>query len=298
MFGQADLVVIEDKNENNLIISKNKDMNIVTVDDLKQGKYSIRVGQTKMISIIILTFNQLEDTKRCYESLLKNPPEDYEVIFVDNGSKDGTAEYLKKVKAGNGRLKLIFNEINLGFSKANNQAMKIADGEYVLLLNNDVVLTEGWIQRLVACAESDAEIGVAGPCTNNAVGQQVVGTGTKLDEQEIQRFAAVQLISNAGCWIDVHRIIGFCMLIKREVIAKIGMLDERFGPGGFEDYDFCLRVMQAGYKIMIASDVFVYHIGGKGYTKNNLDYNKLRAQNVQIFIDKWCKKALEIMETF
>jgi GT2 family glycosyltransferase len=114
--------------------------------------------------------------------------------------------------------------------------------------------------------------------------------------EDIKRFAWMQLLKNAGFWFDTHRIIGFCMLVKREVIDAIGVLDERFGPGGYEDYDYCLRVKQAGYKIMVASDVFIYHIGGQGYKKNNLDYDVLRSQNIQIFIDKWCKKALEILE--
>jgi GT2 family glycosyltransferase len=104
-------------------------------------------------------------------------------------------------------------------------------------------------------------------------------------------------MKNAGKWIEIHRIIGFCMLIKKKVIDQVGMFDERFGPGGYEDYDLCLRVKQAGYKIIIAHDVFVYHFGGKGYSDNNLDYEKLRENNLSIFIDKWCEKVLKIMDT-
>ncbi len=215
---------------------------------------------------------------------------------MDNGSTDDTREYLEKLRETRKHVRTIFNSTNLGFSKANNQGISVAEGEYILLLNNDVVLTEGWLERLKACAESGPAVGVVGPCTNHAVGEQVLDIELKLDLEDINRFACMQLLKNAGYWFDTHRIIGFCMLIKREVIDSIGTLDERFGPGGYEDYDFCLRVKQAGYKIMVASDVFVYHIGGQGYKKNNLNYDVLRAQNIQIFIDKWCKKALEVLE--
>jgi GT2 family glycosyltransferase len=245
----------------------------------------------------MLTYNQIEDTRNCVESLIKNTMPDYELVFVDNGSTDETRQYLEQLKSSRKNIKLIFNDSNLGFAKANNQGMRIAEGDYILLLNNDVILTEGWLERLICCAENDPAVGVVGPCTNKAVGQQVVALNVEYEPRDIARAASLQLMKNAGNWSEVHRIIGFCMLIKRAVIEKAGMLDERFGPGGFEDYDFCLRVNQAGFKIMIANDVFIYHMGGRGYSGNNLDYDKLRQKNVQIFINKWCRKALEVLET-
>lgn len=250
-----------------------------------------------LVSIIMLTFNQRDLTRQCIESLERYTPLPHELIIVDNGSTDGTCDYLNALAAEKKHVRVIFNDHNAGFSKANNQGAKYATGEYVLLLNNDVILTEGWLERLIACAESDATIGVVGPVTNKAVGQQVVQIVLPVENDPIQKFACMQLMKAAGNWFETHRIIGFCMLIKKAVVERTGLLDERFGPGGFEDYDFCLRVKQAGYRIMIAEDVFIYHIGGLGYTQNNLDYDKLRAQNVQIFIDKWCRRALEILET-
>lgn len=250
-----------------------------------------------LVSIIMLTFNQRDLTRQCIESLQHYTPLPHELIIVDNGSIDGTRDYLNDLAAGTKNVRVVFNDYNAGFAKANNQGAKYATGEYILLLNNDVILTEGWLERLIACAESDTAIGVVGPVTNKAVGQQVISVTLPVENAEIQKFACMQLMKATGNWFETHRIIGFCMLIKKEVVERTGLLDERFGPGGFEDYDFCLRVKQAGYRIMIAEDVFIYHIGGLGYTQNNLDYDKLRTQNVQIFIDKWCRRALEILET-
>ena len=86
------------------------------------------------------------------------------------------------------------------------------------------------------------------------------------------------------------------MLIKREVLFRVGVLDEMFGPGGYEDYDYCMRVKQEGYNIVIAMDTFIFHIGGKGYSSNNLDYTQLRSKNIELLIDKWNKNILEAME--
>ncbi|MBN1824239.1 MAG: glycosyltransferase family 2 protein [Endomicrobiales bacterium] len=294
---QCDLVVVKDTGEKDLLNGVGKSVKIRTVKEVREGDFSREKSRNKTISIVMLTYNQYQDTKNCVESLDKYTKGiEYELIFVDNGSNDGTKEYLKKLEDSGRDVKAILNESNLGFSKGNNQGMRVAKGDYVLLLNNDVLLTGNWLERMIACAESDPKIGVVGPITNHAVGQQVVEYYAGEGDAELQKYAVLHLMKNAGYWHETHRIIGFCMLLKREVIDKVGLLDERFGPGGYEDYDYCLRIKQSGFRIMIARDVFVYHIGGQGYQKNNLDYDKLRQKNIGILIDKWCKRSLEIME--
>jgi GT2 family glycosyltransferase len=296
IYRQADLIIASSENDRNLLKTALNSQPVIDLSELKNTGIPDLPKNRKRVSIIVLTFNQYKLTKQFIESLKKHTPEEYELIFVDNGSKDKTKEYLDEFRANNTNVKLIFNNSNLGFAKANNQGIRVATGEYVILLNNDVILTDNWLERMIACAQSSPQIGVVGPSTNNATGQQVINYKIGLNESEIQKFAYLHAMKEAGNWFEVHRVIGFCMLIKKEVIDKIGMLDERFGPGGFEDYDFCLRVKQAGYKIMVASDIYIYHIGGKGYSDNNLDYDKLRQKNVSIFIEKWVKKTLENME--
>jgi GT2 family glycosyltransferase len=247
----------------------------------------------------MLTYNQLDDTKLCVESLFKHTADvNYELIFVDNGStKDDTIAYLDNLKKEHKNIKTIYNKENLGFACANNQGIELAEGDYVLLLNNDVILTDGWLSRMINIAESDSKIGVVAPCTNHASGRQVVTfAGTEEDDEGIQKFAKETLLKKAGNWISVSRIIGFCMLIKREVLFKVGVLDEMFGPGGYEDYDYCMRVKHENYDIVIALDTFIFHIGGKGYSSNNMDYMNLRSKNIELLIDKWTRNMLEIME--
>ena len=128
-----------------------------------------------MVSIIILTHNQLEYTRLCIESIYKYTTESYQLILVDNGSTDGTVEYLKSVVSHKSSIdshKLICNQKNLGFARGCNQGIEEASGSYILLLNNDVVVTDGWLKRMLQCAESDSKIGIVGPMTNFISGPQ------------------------------------------------------------------------------------------------------------------------------
>lgn len=293
---QADLVIVEDGAERDLLGAYIPVERIRTAAELCPADIPRVRRDGKTTSIIILSFNQLAETRQCVESLRRHTQARYELIFVDNGSLDGSREYLEQLKVEDPSITVICNDTNRGFAAANNQGIACATGDYVLLLNNDVILTEGWLERMITCLESDPQIGVVGPCTNRAVGKQVIATACAAADEDIQKFACLQTLANAGAWFETHRIIGFCFLMKRKVIDTVGVLDERFGPGGYEDYDYCLRIRQAGYKIMVASDIFIYHIGGHGYAKNKLDYDKLRAQNIEIFIDKWSRKAIEILD--
>jgi GT2 family glycosyltransferase len=295
----ADLVVLPSDECKTILSKKISEKNIKTYDDILKNNIEFSQKNKYLVSIVMLTYNQLEDTKICVESLIKHTKDiDYELIFVDNGStKDDTRTYLEELKEEHSNIKTIFNDENLGFACANNQGIELSEGEYVLLLNNDVILTDGWLSRMINIAESDDRIGVVAPCTNHASGRQVIKFGgTEEDDEEIQNFAKNILLKNAGKWISVNRVIGFCMLIKRDVLFKVGVLDEMFGPGGYEDYDYCMRVKYEGYDIVIALDTFIFHIGGKGYSSNDMDYTSLRAKNIELLIDKWTKNILEIME--
>lgn len=293
----SDLVVLSSEQDKELL--SNKVNYVKTYDEILKEDFKFKQEKKYLVSIVMLTYNQLEDTKTCVESLFKHTVDvNYELIFVDNGStKDDTKSYLEALKKEHKNIKTIYNEENLGFACANNQGIEISEGEYVLLLNNDVILTDGWLSRMINVAESDDRIGIVAPCTNHASGRQVVTfKGTEENDEEIQDFAKSTLLKNAGNWISVSRVIGFCMLIKRDVIFKVGVLDEMFGPGGYEDYDYCMRVKQANYDIVIALGTFIFHIGGKGYSSNDMNYINLRSKNIELLIEKWTRNILEIME--
>jgi len=234
-------------------------------------------------SIVILTYNQLEYTKQCIDSIRKYTQHGtYEIIIVDNHSTDGTVEWLMQQKD----IKVIFNDINLGFPKGCNQGIEIASGDYVLLLNNDVIVTENWLNNLLTALESDHSIGAVGPITNSAAYYTAVPTSyTYLDE--MHQFARMNNISDSEKWEERLKLIGYCMLIKRQVIQEIGLLDEQFTPGNYEDDDYSVRLRESGYKLLLCHDTFIHHYGSVSWKEDTTGYSELLSENELKFKNKW-----------
>lgn len=234
-------------------------------------------------SIIILTFNQLEYTKKCIESIRKYTTEhQYEIIIVDNHSTDGTIEWLQSQK----KIKVIYNEENLGFPKGCNQGITVAQGDNILLLNNDTIVTSGWLRNLIICLYSDERIGAVGPVTNNCSYYQAIHLNFK-NEQEMHRVSKIYNQSNAELWEERLKLVGYCFLVKRTVIDKVGMLDERFSPGNYEDDDLSFRIVLAGFKLMLCKDTFIFHFGSVSFKSNQTSYNALLKVNRKKFKEKW-----------
>ncbi len=148
----------------------------------------------------------------------------------------GPSEYL----AGFPGVRLIANDTNRGFPAAANQGIAAATGDQILLLNNDVVLTTGWFGRLLRALHSDPAIGLVGPCSNCVSGPQQVETRYE-GLADLDGFAWDWGKQHDGLRVEVSRLVGFCLLIRREVVDAIGLLDEQFGVGCYDDDDYCLR---------------------------------------------------------
>lgn len=231
----------------------------------------------KKCDIIIPVWNNLELTKNCMESLLKDNSGDYEVILIDNGSDEPTKKYLECLSQNNPNVKVIRNDVNLGFVKATNMGLKISTAPYVCLLNNDTIATSGWLDRLIDLAQSNEAFGLINP----------VGKGHIEHKMLPEEYGRLIFKNNKGKFIEVTAV-GFCLLIKREVLEKIGFLDESFGIGGFDDFDYSRRAYRAGYKSVIALDSYVYHAVSSSFKlldKREENFNK----NEKIFFDKWEK---------
>jgi FkbM family methyltransferase len=240
-----------------------------------------------LTSIIILTYNQLVFTRRCLDSIRRYTDEPYELIVVDNASTDGTVDYLGSLPG----VQLIRNAENRGFPAAANQGIQVATGRQVLLLNNDTVVTTGWLRRLLQALAASEQVGLAGPCSNFVSGPQQVAVSYD-DLDGLEGFAWDWGQTNAGQRIDVDRLVGFCLLIRREVVDKVGLLDEQFGIGCFEDDDYCRRALQAGYRAVIARDAFVHHFGGQTFRSSGIDFAALMTRNQELFQAKWAQEAL------
>jgi GT2 family glycosyltransferase len=250
---------------------------------LVRGQAQRQTSVTGKTSIIILTHNQLEYTRQCVESVLQHTAQPYDLILVDNASTDGTVDFLRSIPGA----KVVAISENIGFAGGNNQGLAVADGEYVLLLNNDTVVTPGWLDRMIAALERDPRVGVVGPRSNNVAGAQLVANVPYTDRAGLDAFAAQHAETHAGKGSNSGWVIGFCLLARRNVVEQIGGLDTRYGPGNFEDNDFCMRSMLAGWSCWIADDAFVHHYGGRTFAGAGIDYGASVRTNARIFADKW-----------
>jgi len=240
-----------------------------------------------LTSIVILTRNQLPYTRSCLESIRFRTDEPYELIVVDNGSTDGTVEYLRSQRD----VKLIENKENRGFPAGCNQGIREAKGDQILLLNNDVIVTTGWLDRLLRALHADPTNGLVGPCTNAICGPQQVPV-SYTDLASLDGFAWEWGKTHDRVLEDTDRLVGFCLLLRRTLVDEVGLLDERFGLGNFEDDDYCRRARQAGHRTVIARDAFIHHFGSVTHRAEGIDLAALLDRNERLYHDKW--KSLEV----
>jgi GT2 family glycosyltransferase len=254
------------------------------------------------LSIIIVNWNTQALLKQCLDSITgkyhkyhkyhgyhKQGRDELtmEIIVVDNGSTDGSVEYLKKLKIKNLKLKYIFNADNLGFGKANNQGIKVAKGEYIMLLNSDTVVKPGAIEQLVDYLDKNPDTAVSprlllpnSQPQNEANFKfpnlwQIIIYHNPVLRFIFKNCKCVQgLLFNSGDK-PVYEVDHFPMatvVMVKETWEKVGGLDESY-KFFFEDVDWSWRAMQKGIKRVIVSDAEIIHLGGASW-KQKLDKNK------------------------
>lgn len=242
------------------------------------------------ISIIILTWNGLSLTKRCLESLEKSVfPEDTEILVIDNGSKDGTIEYLSQNK----NIRLICNPENIGYGRAINLGISSCNPESdIVLLNNDVEIIEfDWLKRLHSHSKNNPTHGVIGVRIIQENGLlQHCGSYIPADTWWGQQLGSNELDINQYPGITFPESVVFaCTYIKREVINKIGVLDDRFFAY-YEDTDFCFRAKDAGYLIVNYGDVRIRHAENSTTRINKISHSEIFLESQEKFKEKWGTK--------
>ncbi|NME82788.1 bifunctional glycosyltransferase family 2 protein/class I SAM-dependent methyltransferase [Clostridium sp. SM-530-WT-3G] len=269
--------------EHSLLYTENKEKQNIILEAIRnlRGNYNLNV---KGYSIIILTYNNLDYTKLCVDSIRKyNGSENCEIIIVDNASNDGTVQWLKQQSD----IKYILNNENKGFPAGCNQGIKIAKKDNdIFLLNNDTVIMPNSIFNLRMGLYSDCKVGATGAVSNSISYYQ------QIDEQYndfngYMKFALRNNITNSLKYEERVKLVGFAMFIKRNVLDKVGMLDERFTPGNFEDDDLSLRIIREGYKLLLCKDSYVHHFGSVSFKEKPQQYNELLRVNSNKFKEKW-----------
>ncbi len=240
------------------------------------------------VSVIVITYNNLELTKTCLASLDGfNDYTNAEIIVVDNASSDGSPEFLQQWAAQAPRRKVILNADNRGFAAANNQGLAQANGDYLVLLNNDTHVTAGWLRTLIGHLRRDASIGLIGPVTNN-IGNEAKIDIIYRDMPEMLEKSAAFTRRHIGQIYPLRTAAFFCVMMSRSIYTQVGPLNEDFGKGFFEDDDYCRRIEQIGKRVVCAEDVFVHHHLSASFDKLKAeDRRTLFEQNKELYEAKW-----------
>ena len=195
-----------------------------------------------MISIIVPVRYQPKLTQVCIDSIL-NYTDDFELIVVQEGEDEEITNLLKRY----GSIKVVHNKEPKGYAGALNAGMRIAQGDYYCFMNNDTVVTPDWMKEMLE-AFKDKEVGLSTPTFWGMGSRQSVDWNERLNV----RFDWV---------LDEFALVGVCFLVPKKVMEEIGEWDEDFFHGG-EDFDITLRIRNAGYKMIVARESFIYHYGG------------------------------------
>lgn len=226
------------------------------------------------VDIIVCVHDALEDVRRCLDSVIAHTNRPYRLILVDDGSSLEAAAYLREFSLSN-NANLLRSEEATGYTSAANRGMRAATGEYLVLLNSDTIVSHGWLDRLVACAQSSDRIAMVGPLSNTASWQSIPQIETEGDWAEnrlpinvdIPLMARMIAEDSAQFYPRLPFLNGFCLLIKREVVRQIGYFNEnRFSSGYGEENDLSIRLSDAGYELAVADDTYVYHAQSRSYS--------------------------------
>ncbi len=235
----------------------------------------------KDLSIIIVSYNSRQCIVPCIDSIFQNLPScDYEIIIVDNNSGDGTIEMVREIFP---EVHLIKNNYNAGFAKSNNQAINLAKGKYILLLNPDTIVLESSIDNMFSFMEKNNEVGIVGPMIINADGtfQPQCKRGFPTPSSVFSYFLGLHKIfpknKTFGKYLltyldqnelnEIDSVSGACMFVRRQVFKEVGLLDEDYFMFG-EDLDLCFRAKQEGWKVCYLPASKIVHFGGHGGTSS------------------------------
>lgn len=230
--------------------------------------------------VVIPVYNSLSFVKECIESVLKcSAPIGYQLYLIDDCSDSYTRSFLISVSREHSHVSVHTNTHNIGFVKSCNKGVDLGRAPYVLLLNSDVVVTPGWLYRILECAESDPHIGSVNPLTNQASkinlpmapGANFMGMDLVLKGKSTRRFP------------DVVTGVGFCLLLRRTALEQVGKFDEIYGRGYCEESDLCMRLTNSGWRTVVADHVYVYHKGRGTFRDSGERYRDNRA----IFDSRW-----------
>jgi GT2 family glycosyltransferase/glycosyltransferase involved in cell wall biosynthesis/SAM-dependent methyltransferase len=258
-------------------------------------------GDGPTVDVVVCVHNALDDVRHCLWSLLHKGSYPFGLILVNDGSDEETTAYLEQVAAANPKATLIHNTSPPhGYTIAANLGMRAAESDYVVLLNSDTVVTYGWLERIVACGESDERIGILGPLSNAASHQSIpaLRDGDGWATNPLPSFLTPDGLARLLDRVSPRSrprlpfVNGFCYAVKRPVLEAIGYFDEESFPSGYcEENDFSFRAAQAGFELAVADDCYVFHAKSKSYTPQAR--KPIAKRNYETFLCKHGREPIE-----
>ena len=246
--------------------------------------------------VIIPVYNAPEWIKLCIYAVLKNTNDRIlnKIIIADDCSDQHTKELLHNIKNRyTEKIEIITNTDNLGFVKNCNNALKQTKANYVLLLNSDCIIAENTIEKLIKHIENDNKIGLICPISSNAANL----TLPMFDGFNYCQMNTMLEQNFSGISFDACTVTGNCLMITRECIEKVGLLDETYGTGYGEETDYQFKAMQNGFKAKVAIDVYAYHKAEASFGILESKQEKIN-HNRKIFFGRWGKDYYKLLEKY
>ncbi len=239
--------------------------------------------ETPICDLVLLSWNHLEETQPCLQSLFERTQVPCRLFIVDNGSEPAVRAFLASVKPWGAiqEVTLLQNETNEGFPKGMNRGIQASSAPCVCLLNNDLRFTTGWLQELIEVASAHPTIGLVNPTSSTFNNHPPKGMSLEAYATQLKQFR--------GRYVEVGMCIGFCLLVKREVLNRIGGLSEEVERIFYEDEDFSQRAQQAGYQCVVAQGAYVYHAEHKTVRKMP-EREALFTRNQRWCEEKWGRR--------
>lgn len=272
-------------------INKVKNTKLIVLPLKKVEDYIVMLS-----SVVIVTFNSLNYLKKCLKAVDRRTTSDYELILVDNNSEERVLQWLKRYRPENPRCKKtikLFNSKNKGWPCGVNQGIKAAHGEYVALVNSDVVVTSSWLEHLIAHFQNAPQAGIVAP----------IGYGLWLDQDyqkcygkpeylrndsvSLEQFASNLYRTYQGDYTETKFIIDSCIVAPRRLFNEIGLYDKKLFLNG-SDLDISFRAGLAGYRLYVAEDVYIHHFRKGGRSQfTTKQQQKIYDTDYTYFFKKW-----------